>query len=40
MRCWSCGAKISGDSQTIEGNWVCDRCGWVSLNKDEEREAE
>ena len=33
MRCWVCGAKMTGDSLTIEGNVTCDRCGWVSLTK-------
>lgn len=34
-KCWSCGCLMSGDSQTLEGNITCDRCGWVSMVKGE-----
>jgi DNA-directed RNA polymerase subunit RPC12/RpoP len=29
-RCWTCGAYMSGDSQTEAGKVKCERCGWVS----------
>jgi DNA-directed RNA polymerase subunit RPC12/RpoP len=29
-KCWTCGAVMSGDSQTMESKVKCDRCGWVS----------
>jgi ribosomal protein L37AE/L43A len=34
-KCWSCGRNITGDSQTNEGLWTCDGCGWVSSYTDE-----
>jgi len=32
-RCWSCGSRMTGDSQTIQSLVTCDRCGWVSSKK-------
>jgi DNA-directed RNA polymerase subunit RPC12/RpoP len=28
MRCKECGAKITYESMTEEGNWSCSECGW------------
>jgi len=34
-KCWVCGCVMSGDSQTLEGNVKCDRCGWISTKNGE-----
>ena len=31
MKCWSCGAVMSGDHASDRGRITCDRCGWESL---------
>ena len=34
-KCWSCGREMSGDSQSEQGLWKCEGCGWVSSYTDE-----
>jgi DNA-directed RNA polymerase subunit RPC12/RpoP len=28
MKCNDCGAKVTYESMTEEGNWSCSDCGW------------